>query len=111
MLATHPATDTAIATGYRTIAKLIAATRRPKIRSHHLCCECGRFFHHATGQAHGPNLLAKSRIDGRTSHGICTPCFIRKIGRLPSRLVVVPLTREDVAGSDAPGGDLMAEAR
>jgi hypothetical protein len=104
--ATNPATDL----GVRTLARLIAATRKPKVRAHHCCSWCGKFLH-PDGRTHGPNLLDASRIDGRTSHGICRACFAREVGRLPRRLVVVPLTREDVAGSDAPGGDLMAEVR
>ncbi|HET6498977.1 MAG TPA: hypothetical protein VFH17_08010 [Coriobacteriia bacterium] len=102
-------TALALAPATRTLSVVATVARKPRIRKHHCCAWCGRFAH-PDGKPHGPNVREQSQRDGRTSHGTCVECFVKLVGRLPRRFapIVVPLSVAEIAGSDAPGGDLMA---
>jgi hypothetical protein len=102
--ATHIATDT----GVRTIARLITATRRPKVRSHRVCAWCGKLIYRDGRAREGTRLHPSAAHDRGVSSGICRTCLNRELRHY--RTLAREIKPEWIFGSDDASGDLM-EAR
>jgi hypothetical protein len=103
-IVTNPATDL----GVRTIAKLIAATRRPKVRPHRICAWCSKLLYSDGRAREGTRLHPSAAHDRGVSSGICRTCLNRELRHY--RTLAREIKPEWIFGSDDASGDLM-EAR
>jgi hypothetical protein len=104
MQAATLATDT----GVRALARLITATRRPKVRQHRVCAWCGKLLYRDGRAREGTRLHPSAAHDRGVSSGICRACLSREMGRY--RTLAREIRPEWIFGSDDASGDLM-EAR
>jgi hypothetical protein len=100
--------DIATDLGVRTLAKLIAATRRPKVRLHRICAWCSKLLYSDGRAREGTRLHPSAAHDRGVSSGICRACLDREMRRY--RTIAREIRPEWIFGSDDASGDLM-EAR